>query len=184
MVMTDTEIHHSLASGRISVNPLELDNIQPASIDLRLSPLIRTINKTAHSQIDLRNVPENYLEDVIIDPDHPFVIHPSEFALGSTQEFVTLSPSTVARIEGKSSLGRVGLIVHCTAGYIDPGWKGTITLELGNNGPLPILLYADMLIAQITFMATRYPATRPYGHPDLKSRYQGQTQTTGSRYSI
>ena len=118
----------------------------------------------------------------MIDGDQPFVIHPGEFALGRTEEYVEIPDDVVARIEGKSSLGRLGLIVHATAGFVDPGFKGTLTLEITNLTRVPIKLYVGIAIAQLSFMALDAPAERPYGSPELGSHYQGQTAATESRY--
>jgi dCTP deaminase len=132
--------------------------------------------------IDLREPPGNLTEEVAVPPQESFVIHPGEFCLGRTLEWVELPDDIVARIEGKSSLGRLGLIVHATAGFCDPGWKGTLTLELNNLTRVPIKLYPGLQIAQLSFMALDRPALRPYGSPELGSHYQGQRAATESRY--
>src|SRR5205085_10619189 len=132
--------------------------------------------------IDLREPPRNLTEQVKVPPEEPFVIHPGEFALGATLERVELPDHIVARVEGKSSLGRLGLIVRATAGFCDPGWQGTLTLELNNLTRVPIKLYPGLLIAQLSFMALDRPAQRPYGSPELGSHYQGQRAATESRY--
>ncbi|HEY0345591.1 MAG TPA: dCTP deaminase, partial [Solirubrobacteraceae bacterium] len=132
--------------------------------------------------IDLANIPENLTERVAVPAGESFVIHPGEFVLGATEEHVTLPDDIVARIEGKSSLGRLGLIVHATAGFVDPGWKGTLTLEITNLTRVPIKLWAGKPIAQLSFMTLDAPALRPYGHPDLGSHYHGQIEATESRY--
>ena len=137
---------------------------------------------TAPRAIDLREPPENLTEEVIVGAEESFVIHPGEFCLGRTLEWVELPDDIVARIEGKSSLGRLGLIVHATAGFCDPGWKGTLTLELNNLTRVPIKLYPGGLIAQLSFMTLDRPALRPYGSPELGSHYQGQRAATESRY--
>ena len=124
--------------------------------------------------IDLRDPPQNLTEEVVTEGDEPFVIHPGEFALGRTQEHVEIPDDIVARIEGKSSLGRLGLIVHATAGFVDPGFKGTLTLEITNLTRVPIKLYAGLPIAQLSFMTLDAPAERPYGSPELGSHYQGR----------
>jgi dCTP deaminase len=118
----------------------------------------------------------------VIEGDDPFVIHPGEFALGRTQEYVEIPDDIVSRIEGKSSLGRLGLIVHATAGFVDPGFKGTLTLEITNLTRVPIKLYTGLPIAQLSFMTLDAPAEQPYGSPELGSHYQGQTAATESRY--
>ena len=134
------------------------------------------------SAIDLRQPPSGLTEEVTLDTNESFVIHPGEFCLGRTLEWVELPDDIVARIEGKSSIGRLGLIVHATAGFCDPGWKGTLTLELNNLTRVPIKLYAGLPIAQLSFMTLDAPALRPYGHEHLGSHYQGQVEATESRY--
>jgi dCTP deaminase len=131
--------------------------------------------------IDLRKEVPNLTDEVVIKDDEPFMLHPSEFVLGSTLEKLTLSNSLVARIEGKSSLGRLGLMIHSTAGFIDPGWSGNLTLELANVSRLPITLYSGMRIGQISFQMMTTEVDRPYGSKELSSRYQGQDSPTASR---
>ena len=157
--------------------------MQPASVDLRLGDSFRVFHNHRATAIDLREPPTNLTEEVRVAPDEPFVIHPGEFCLGRTHEWVELPDDIVARIEGKSSLGRLGLIVHATAGFCDPGWKGTLTLELNNLTRVPIRLYAGLPIAQLSFMTLDAPARRPYGSPELGSHYQGQVAATESRYA-
>ena len=156
--------------------------MQPASVDLRLGDSFRVFHNHRASAIDLREPPANLTEEVVVPADESFVIHPGEFCLGRTLEWVELPDDVVARIEGKSSLGRLGLIVHATAGFCDPGWKGTLTLELNNLTRVPIKLYPGLLIAQLSFMTLDRPALRPYGSPELGSHYQGQRAATESRY--
>ena len=156
--------------------------VQPASVDLRLGDSFRVFHNHRASAIDLRNPPENLTEEVIVAAHDAFVIHPGEFCLGRTLEWVELPDDIVARIEGKSSLGRLGLIVHATAGFCDPGWKGTLTLELNNLTRIPIRLYPGLPIAQLSFMTLDKPALKPYGSPGLGSHYQGQRAATESRY--
>jgi dCTP deaminase len=156
--------------------------VQPASVDLRLGSSFQVFHNHRVSAIDLADLPGDLTEQVVVDDGKPFVIHPGEFVLGRTLEWVRLPDDIVARIEGKSSLGRLGLIVHATAGFVDPGFEGTLTLEITNLTRVPIKLYADRPIAQLSFMALDRPAERPYGHPDLGSHYQGQVEATASRY--
>jgi dCTP deaminase len=151
-------------------------------VDLRLGDSFRVFHNYRVTSIDLREPPRNLTEEVRVTDGDPFVIHPGEFALGRTMEWVELPEDIVARIEGKSSLGRLGLIVHATAGFCDPGWKGTLTLELNNLTRVPIKLYAGLAIAQLSFMTLDAPALRPYGHEQLGSHYQGQVEATESRY--
>ena len=181
-VLSDGTIIQLVNAGRIKFDPWDESLVQPASVDLRLGDTFRVFHNHRASAIDLRNPPKNLTEEIKIEPDEPFVIHPGEFALGRTAEWVELPDDIVARIEGKSSLGRLGLIVHATAGFCDPGWKGTLTLELANLTRIPIKLYAGSLIAQLSFMTLDAPALRPYGHEQLGSHYQGQVEATESRY--
>jgi dCTP deaminase len=181
-VLSDGTIMRLVQEGRIRIDPWDESLVQPASVDLRLGESFRVFHNHRASAIDLRDPPQNLTEEVRVEGDEPFVIHPGEFALGRTQEWVELPDDIVARIEGKSSLGRLGLIVHATAGFCDPGWKGTLTLELANLTRIPIKLYAGLPIAQLSFMTLDAPALRPYGHEDLGSHYQGQVEATASRY--
>ena len=181
-VLSDGTIRRLVEDGRIKIDPWDEALVQPASVDLRLGDSFRVFHNHRVTAIDLRDPPSDLTEQVIVDEDEPFVIHPGEFALGRTMEWVELPDDIVARIEGKSSLGRLGLIVHATAGFCDPGWKGTLTLELANLTRVPILLYHGLAIAQLSFMALDVPAERPYGHEELGSHYQGQVDATASRY--
>jgi dCTP deaminase len=181
-VLSDGTIMRLVRSGRIRVDPWDESLVQPASVDLRLGDSFRVFHNHRATVIDLREPPANLTEEVRTAPDEPFVIHPGEFCLGRTREWIELPDDVVARIEGKSSLGRLGLIVHATAGFCDPGWKGTLTLELNNLTRVPIRLYPGLPIAQLSFMALDAPALRPYGHEQLGSHYQGQLEATESRY--
>ena len=164
------------------IDPWDPELVQPASVDLRLGDSFRVFHNHRVAAIDLSEPPTNLTEEVTPDEGEPFVIHPCEFVLGVTHEYVELPDDIVARIEGKSSLGRLGLIVHATAGFCDPGWKGTLTLELNNLTRVPIKLYPGLLIAQLSFMTLDAPAERPYGSEALGSHYQGQVAATESRY--
>ena len=181
-VLSDGTILRLVSEGRIKVDPWDPGMVQPASIDLRLGNTFRVFHNHRIAAIDLANPPTNLTEQIAITDDEPFVIHPGEFVLGRTLEWVELPDDVVARIEGKSSLGRLGLIVHATAGFVDPGWKGTLTLEITNLTRVPIKLWATKPIAQLSFMTLDRPALRPYGHPDLGSHYHGQVEATESRY--
>ena len=181
-VLSDGSIRKLIEQGRIRIEPWDPALVQPASVDLRLGDTFRVFHNHRAAAIDLRDPPGNLTEEVAVSPDDSFVIHPGEFCLGRTLEWVELSEDIVARIEGKSSLGRLGLIVHATAGFCDPGWKGTLTLELNNLTRVPIKLYPGLLIAQLSFMTLDQAAERPYGSPELGSHYQGQTAATESRY--
>jgi dCTP deaminase len=181
-VLSDGTILRLVEAGRITIDPWDPDRVQPASVDLRLGDSFRVFHNHRTTAIDLREPPSNLTEEVTVEEGVPFVIHPGEFALGRTLEWVELPDDIVARIEGKSSIGRLGLIVHATAGFCDPGWKGTLTLELNNLTRVPIKLYAGLPIAQLSFMTLDAPAEHPYGSPELGSHYQGQTAATESRY--
>jgi dCTP deaminase len=181
-VLSDGTITALVQAGRIIIDPWRAEQVQPASVDLRLGDSFRVFTNHKVAAIDLADVPENLTEEVAVPEGGSFVIHPGEFCLGRTLEWVELPDDIVARIEGKSSLGRLGLIVHATAGFCDPGWKGTLTLELNNLTRVPIILRPGLPIAQLSFMTLDRPARRPYGSADLGSHYQGQRAATASRY--
>jgi dCTP deaminase len=181
-VLSDGTILELVEQGRIKIDPWDPKLVQPASIDLRLGDSFRVFHNHRTSAIDLRDPPANLTEEVVVAPGEPFVIHPGEFCLGRTLEWVQIPDDIVARIEGKSSLGRLGLIVHATAGFCDPGFAGTLTLELNNLTRVPIKLYPNLPIAQLSFMTLDRPAQKPYGSPGLGSHYQGQLAATESRY--
>ena len=180
-VLSDRTIKQELASGRLVIDPLDQDCIQPASIDLRLDRAFRVFRVTRRPFVDVRQPVDDLTELVTIESEEPFIVQPGTFCLGSTLESVTLPDDIVARVDGKSSLGRLGLLVHATAGYVDPGWTGKLTLELSNQSQMPIALYPGMRIAQISFLRLSSPVDRPYGSPQLGSKYQGQTGPTPSR---
>ena len=179
--LSDRTIREELAAGRIVIEPLTDGAIQPASVDLRLDRSILVFRNNRVPYVDLRSMNERLTEEVVIGDDDPFMLHPGEFVLGSTLEHVEVPADLVARLEGKSSLGRVGLLIHSTAGYVDPGWKGRLTLELSNVSNLPITLYHRMKIGQISFLRLSNPAERLYGSAELGSKYQGQHDPTPSR---
>jgi dCTP deaminase len=181
-VLSDQTIIELVDAGRIGIDPWDPDLVQPASVDLRLGDSFRVFANHRATAIDLLHPPENLTEEVTVPEGGTFVIHPGEFCLGRTLEWVELPDDIVARIEGKSSLGRLGLIVHATAGFCDPGWKGTLTLELNNLTRVPIILHPGLAIGQLSFMTLDRPAVRPYGSPGLGSHYQGQRAATASRY--
>jgi dCTP deaminase len=181
-VLSDGTIRRLVEEGRIRIEPWDPTMVQPASVDLRLGESFRVFHNFRVPAIDLADPPKNLTEHVVVEDGESFVIHPGEFVLGRTQEWVELPDDVVARIEGKSSLGRLGLIVHATAGFVDPGWKGTLTLEITNLTRVPIVLWPGKPIAQLSFMTLDRPAERPYGHPDLGSHYHGQVDATESRY--
>jgi dCTP deaminase len=181
-VLSDATIVRLVQEGRIGIDPWDEGMVQPASVDLRLGDSFRVFHNHKVTAIDLGEPPQGITEQIRVADGEPFVIHPGEFCLGRTLESVSLPDDIVARIEGKSSLGRLGLIVHATAGFCDPGWHGTLTLELNNLTRVPIRLYARLPIAQLSFMTLDAPAKRPYGHASLGSHYQGQVEATESRY--
>jgi len=181
-VLSDGTIRRLVDEGRIAIEPWDPSLVQPASVDLRLGASFRVFHNHRAAAIDLEDPPARLTELIEIREDEPFVIHPGEFVLGRTLEWVRLPDDVVARIEGKSSLGRLGLIVHATAGFVDPGFEGTLTLEITNLTRIPIVLWPRKPIAQLSFMTLDRPAERPYGHPDLGSHYHGQVDATESRY--
>jgi dCTP deaminase len=181
-VLSDGTIRRLVADGRIAIDPWDPSMVQPASVDLKLGRSFRVFHNHRLPAIDLAEPPKGVTEHVAVDEGQSFVIHPGEFVLGNTVEQVTMPDDLVARIEGKSSLGRLGLIVHATAGFVDPGFSGTLTLEITNLTRVPIVLWPGKPIAQLSFMTLDRPAERPYGHPDLGSHYHGQLEATESRY--
>ncbi len=175
-VLSDRSIKAALESEQIVIEPLDTNCIQPASVDVKLDNTIRVFRSwTQHHFIDVKKDQSELTELIEFNEDNPFLLHPGNFILGSTLEWIEIAADLVARLEGKSSLGRIGLLIHSTAGYIDPGWKGQLTLELSNVSNLPIMLYPKMKIAQLSFMHLSTEADRPYGSEQLNSKYQGQT---------
>jgi len=182
MILSDRSIREELERGRIVIDPLRDDAIQPSSVDLRVDASFRVFANHRYPYIDVRE-PQPDLTDLIKVPDdEPFVLHPGEFVLGSTYERVALPDDLVARLEGKSSLGRLGLLIHSTAGFVDAGWDGWLTLELSNVATLPIAIYPRMKIGQLAFFQLSTAADRPYGTAELGSKYRGQQGPTASRY--
>jgi len=181
MVLSDHTIRLEMAAGRIVVEPCDPDDIQPSSVDLHLGDDFQVFRNSRYPYIDPAREQPGLTERVTASREEPFVLHPGEFTLGTTVERIALPDDIVGRLEGKSSLGRLGLLIHSTAGYVDPGWHGTLTLELSNVANLPILLTPGMKIGQISFSRMSTAVDRPYGHPDLGSKYQGQSEATPSR---
>jgi dCTP deaminase len=181
-VLSDRDIAAGLASGRVRIEPYDRADLQPSSVDLHLDRSFRVFRNTRYPYIDVRTAQPDLTELLEIGDEEPFVLHPGEFVLGQTLEWVELPDDLVARLEGKSSLGRLGLLIHSTAGYVDPGWKGKLTLELSNVAKLPIALYYGMKIGQISFLSMSSPVERPYGSAGLGSKYQGQAEPTASGY--
>jgi len=182
MILSDRSLREALEAGRIVIDPLDESCIQPSSIDLKLDRLFRVFRNHTAGVIDVKQDLEDLTELVTIPDDGVFMLHPGEFVLGSTLERVGVPDDMVARIEGKSSLGRLGLLIHSTAGFIDAGFDGHITLELSNVANLPITLYPKMKIGQVSFLQMTTPADNPYGSSKNGSKYQGQRGPTPSRY--
>ena len=182
MVLSDATIARCLAEGRIEIDPYDPSLLQPSSVDVRVDRLFRVFHNNRYPYIDVKEPQDELTELVEVDGDHPFILHPGEFDLGSTLERVKLPDDLVARLEGKSSLGRLGLLIHSTAGFIDPGWDGHVTLELSNVATLPITIYPEMKIGQISFLQLTEPAATPYGSTEIGSKYKGQKGPTPSRY--
>jgi len=182
VILSDRTIRELLESRRIVIDPLDPACIQPSSVDLRLDRFFRVFRNHTMRVIDVREDQEELTELVEIEEDDAFILHPGEFVLGSTAERVALPDDLVARLEGKSSLGRLGLLIHSTAGFVDAGWDGYLTLELSNVANLPITLYPGMKIGQISFLQMTTPAEHPYGSSQVGSKYKGQRGPTPSRY--
>jgi dCTP deaminase len=182
MILSDKSIREALVAGRIVIDPLDEAAIQPSSVDLRVDRYFRVFRSHTERVIDVKKNQESLTELVEIGPDEPLILHPGEFVLGSTLEWVVLGDDLVGRLEGKSGLGRLGLLIHSTAGFVDPGFAGHLTLELSNVASLPITVYPGMKIGQISFLLMTSPAERPYGSKSLGSKYQNQRGPTPSRY--
>jgi dCTP deaminase len=182
MVLSDRTIRRLLDDGQIGIDPYDDELLQPSSLDVRVDRFFRVFRNSRYPYIDVKEPMEDLTELVQIDDEAPFILHPGEFVLGSTLERITLPDDLVARLEGKSSLGRLGLLIHSTAGFIDPGWDGHVTLELSNVANLPITIYYGMKIGQLSFVQLTEPAETPYGADKLGSKYQGQRGPTPSRY--
>ena len=179
--MSDRDIRASIEAGQIGLEPLEMGLLQPSSIDVRLDRFFRLFDNHKYAFIDPAEQQDELTRLIEVDPAEPFILHPGEFVLGSTFEFVTLPDDVAARLEGKSSLGRLGLLTHSTAGFVDPGFKGHVTLELSNVATLPIKLWPGMKIGQLCFFKLTSPSEHPYGSEKYSSRYQGQRGPTASR---
>jgi dCTP deaminase len=184
VILSDRTLREQLAAGRIVIDPLDESLIQPSSIDVRISNLFRVFRNHTRGVIDVKldMVDLTELIEIPAGSEEPFILHPGEFVLGSTLERIGVPDDLVGRVEGKSSLGRLGLLIHSTAGFIDAGFDGHITLELANVASLPITLYPGMKIGQVSFMQMTTPAERPYGSGATGSKYQGQRGPTPSRY--
>src|SRR5438046_3494656 len=180
MILSDRDIRAHVKSGRITIDPFDPACVQPSSVDLHVDSQFRVFANSRYPFIDVREEMPDLTELVEVKPDEPFILHPGEFVLGSTMERVAIPDDLVARLEGKSSLGRLGLLIHSTAGYVDPGWDGYLTFELSNVANLPITLYPGMKIGQISFFRLTSPAETPYG--GAGSEYQGTRGTKIGRF--
>jgi dCTP deaminase len=181
VIFSDRSIKTALSEGRLEIDPFEVANVQPSSVDLRVAATFRVFANHLYPYIDPRRHQENLTSVHEVGPDDHFILHPGEFALGATLERVRLGDDIVARLEGKSSLGRLGMMIHSTAGFVDPGFDGHLTLELSNVAQLPIAIYPGMRIGQISFYQMTTAADNPYGSGATGSRYQGQVGPTASR---
>ncbi len=182
MILSDRTLKEQIEAGRIVIDPMGDNAIQPSSVDLRIDRHFRVFRNHNLGIIDVKKNLEDLTEAVEISDHEAFILHPGEFVLGSTLERVAVPTDLVARLEGKSSLGRLGLLIHSTAGFVDAGWDGQLTLELSNVATLPITLYAHMKIGQISFQQMTTPADNPYGSAAIGSKYQHQVGPRPSRY--
>jgi len=184
VILSDVTIHQALTEGRIVIDPMMDGAVQPSSVDLRIDRYFRVFRNDTTPFIDPKQPQEDLTELVEVQDGGAFILHPGEFVLGSTLERVAVADDMVGRLEGKSSLGRLGLLIHSTAGFVDAGWDGHLTLELSNVANLPIALYPAMKIGQISFLQMTTAAENPYGSNVTGSKYQGQRGPTPSRYYL
>ena len=184
MVLSDRTIRAEIEAGRIALDPFDPGLIQPSSVDVRVDRRFRVFHNARYAYIDVRRPMEDLTELVEPPAEEPFILHPGEFVLGQTLERLTLPDDRVARLEGKSSLGRLGLLIHSTAGFVDAGFSGKLTLELSNVANLPITIYEGMPIGQVSFMRMDAPVESPYGSLVAGSKYQGQEEPTPSRFHL
>jgi dCTP deaminase len=184
VILLDNSIREELAAGHIVIEPLDELAVQPSSVDLHVDRYFRVFRNDTTPFIDPKEPQEDLTELVEVADGRAFILHPGEFVLGSTRELVALPDDLVARLEGKSSLGRMGLLIHSTAGFVDCGFRGHLTLELSNVANLPIAIYPGMKIGQISFLRMTSPAEHPYGSDTTGSKYQGQRGPTPSRYYL
>jgi dCTP deaminase len=184
VIFSDRSIREALEQGRIEIDPLDTAFIQPSSVDLRVDSAFRVFENHKYPHIDPREPQEDLTKLIEVGDGDSFILHPGEFVLGSTFERVRLGIDIVARLEGKSSLGRLGLLIHSTAGFVDPGFDGYLTLELSNVANLPIAIYPGMKIGQISFYQMTTDADNPYGSGEAGSKYQGQRGPTPSRSHV
>lgn len=182
MILSDRDLFDQIDNRRIVIDPFDASNVQPSSIDVCLDNRFRVFHNHRYRVIDVQKRMDDLTELIEVKADEPFILHPGEFVLGSTLEWVQLPDDVAGRLEGKSSLGRLGLVTHSTAGFIDPSFQGHLTLELSNLATLPITLYPKMPIGQIAFFRLSSPAQSGYGSDARRSKYQGQRGPTPSRY--
>jgi dCTP deaminase len=182
-ILSDGGIRMRIFIGDLGIEPFDDKMVQPASVDFTLADTILVFNNHQVAALDPFDIPEGLHTAVTLTREQPFILHPGEFVLGATAERVSMPDDLVARCEGKSSLGRLGLQVHSTAGFVDPGFSGQVTLELSNVANFPLVLTPGMKVGQFAFETLDAPAQRPYGHPDLGSKYQNQSGPVASRYS-
>jgi dCTP deaminase len=182
VILSDRSLREAIAAGRLVIDPFDEAALQPSSIDVRLDNRFRVFHNARYPYIDVKEPMDGLTELVEVKPDDALILHPGEFVLGSSYELIGIPPDLAARLEGKSSLGRLGLLTHSTAGFLDPGFRGHVTLELSNVANLPITLYPGMRIGQIAVFQLTTPADRPYGSAGMNSKYQDQRGPTPSRY--
>lgn len=183
-ILSDVDLKKYIQEGKIVIKPLkDTKQIQPSSIDLRLGSEFKSFRITKQAFINPKDTDsiESYMEDITLEEGEAFIIHPNEFTLATTSEYIEVPDNLVARVEGRSSMGRLGITMHVTAGFIDPGFCGNITLEISNLGKMPVALYPGQRVCQIVFETMTTPAEKPYGHPDRDSKYMGQTRPESSR---
>jgi len=181
VLLSDRDIRSEIDNGRVTLDPWDPSMIQPSSVDVRLDKYFRLFDNHKYPYIDPAEAQPDLTRLVEVDPNEGFVLHPGEFVLASTLETVSLPDDLAARVEGKSSLGRLGLLTHATAGFVDPGFSGHVTLELSNVATLPIMLWPGMKIGQLAFFRLSSPTENPYGSQKYGSHYQGQRGPTASR---
>jgi dCTP deaminase len=181
VLLSDRDIKAEISAGRVKVEPFDSAMIQPSSVDVRLDRFFRVFENHKYSVIDPSIEQSDLTREVAVEANEEFILHPGEFVLASTYEVITLPDDIAGRLEGKSSLGRLGLLTHSTAGFIDPGFSGHITLELSNVANLPVKLFPGMKIGQLCLIKLSSPAENPYGSALYGSRYQGQRGPTASK---
>jgi len=181
MVLSDKSIKEQIEKGRLVISPFNPELVQPSSVDVRLDRVFCTFKRGILGILDTKKAVDDLMETIEVPPDGSFAVPPREFILGTTLESVTLPDDIVGRLEGRSSLGRLGIVIHSTAGYVDPGFSGQLTLEISNLSPVPVILYPGTRIAQISFLQMSTAAERPYSAEGMGSKYQGQRGPTPSR---